>query len=381
MFLQSILEIASIIIIVYAMALLQSHFFAFFSGRNLEYECHFSTDEAFEGEQIYIIETVTNRKKLPVLWLKAELDTSKWLDFAESESVVTHNTRFVTSNFILKGGQRITRKWPVYCTKRGSYSIENVALVWSDILGMKSNSLHINVNANLIVYPSIMDLQKIGLSRKTLMGDITANRWINEDPFITSGVRSYSEFDPLNRIHWLSTAKTGKLMSRKNEFTSDKKLFIILNMQSTPDDIEEVLDKEIAEFNIKIAASLIDEAFSKSIPVQLAVNGVIDRNDNLRGIVSNDGMDRQHSKSLLYYLAQLELKVFERFLTFLESLNIQNDSHALLITPYINDSLLASAMSLSSKGINTSVIIGGYCDSKYLNAGIDIYCIDPSQKI
>ena len=55
----------------------------------LSYRCHFSETERTEGESLQFVETVTNDKTLPVPWLKAELTTSRWLDFPEANSAVT----------------------------------------------------------------------------------------------------------------------------------------------------------------------------------------------------------------------------------------------------------------------------------------------------
>ena len=53
----------------------------------LSYRCHFSETERTEGESLQFVETVTNDKTLPVPWLKAELTTSRWLDFPEANSL------------------------------------------------------------------------------------------------------------------------------------------------------------------------------------------------------------------------------------------------------------------------------------------------------
>jgi hypothetical protein len=65
----------------------------------LSYRCHFSETERTEGESLQFVETVTNDKTLPVPWLKAELTTSRWLDFPEANSAVTGENRFVSSFF------------------------------------------------------------------------------------------------------------------------------------------------------------------------------------------------------------------------------------------------------------------------------------------
>ena len=50
-----------------------------------------------------------------------------------------------------------------------------------------------------------------------------------EDPTRIAGVRAYQEGDPLNRIHWRATARTGKLHSKLYEASTVAGLTIVLD--------------------------------------------------------------------------------------------------------------------------------------------------------
>lgn len=76
--------------------------------RNFRYRCSFDRQEVFEGEQIQMVETVMNGKALPIPYLRADIVTSRFLEFADTESSLTDETRFVPSFFMLKGYQKIT---------------------------------------------------------------------------------------------------------------------------------------------------------------------------------------------------------------------------------------------------------------------------------
>ncbi len=108
----------------------------------LSYYCHFSETERTEGESLQFVETVTNDKTLPVPWLKAELTTSRWLDFPEANSAVTGENRFVSSFFSVRSRSRVSRVWEITCEKRGVYEMEHIVLVTSDLLGVVRLSLH-----------------------------------------------------------------------------------------------------------------------------------------------------------------------------------------------------------------------------------------------
>ena len=83
------------------------------------YECRFSTNEVFEGDDIEIIEAVTNPSILPISSLKSEISTSKYLDFAGNTSTLNDKTRSLASLFSIPGKKRITRAWKAKCLKRG----------------------------------------------------------------------------------------------------------------------------------------------------------------------------------------------------------------------------------------------------------------------
>ena len=96
------MEFLAIVLILLAVIAAEKYVYQKYAFSRLEYHCRFSAAEVFEGDEITLIEEVSNNKLLPLPWLKAELTTSKWLDFAGSQSLVTEETRFVPSFFLLK---------------------------------------------------------------------------------------------------------------------------------------------------------------------------------------------------------------------------------------------------------------------------------------
>ena len=91
--------------------------------KGLSYRCRFSETECTEGDSLQFVETVSNEKGMPVPWLKAELTTSCWLDFPETNSSQTGENRFVTSFFSVRGHAKVSRVWNITCEKRGAYEL------------------------------------------------------------------------------------------------------------------------------------------------------------------------------------------------------------------------------------------------------------------
>ena len=179
----------------------------------LSYYCHFSETERTEGESLQFVETVTNDKTLPVPWLKAELTTSRWLDFPEANSAVTGENRFVSSFFSVRSRSRVSRVWEITCEKRGVYEMEHIVLVTSDLLGIVRLSLHAaDHGGKLTVLPK--RLTEAGLLLPKLLrqqyGEQAVRYSLLTDPCLSAGVREYVTGDPIHRMHWKASAQDRK---------------------------------------------------------------------------------------------------------------------------------------------------------------------------
>ena len=80
-------------LLVLAVVFAQAVLFKRSAFKKLDYKCEFSVNEASEGDEIYLVETVYNKKLIPVPWLKAEINSSRWLEFAETRSIVAQENR------------------------------------------------------------------------------------------------------------------------------------------------------------------------------------------------------------------------------------------------------------------------------------------------
>jgi len=325
--------------------------------RRLEYRCEFSVKEAHEGDSIYLVETVYNGKLLPVPWLKVDIHSSRWLDFAGTCSAISQDSRRVTSSFILKSYQQTTRRWKLQCLKRGVFNTENVTLVSGDLLNFSVVSIPVAVNASLMVYPEIIDLDEMFVPVSLLQSDRTVNRWIIDDPFIIAGARDYAPGDPLNRVHWPLTARTGKLMVKKNEFTSQRSLTVLLNMQSQLYEYSDTINKRMAELGIKVAATLFDRALRDGTPVRFGTNGCI-LPEAKRAIFTEEAADKDHISELFKILARLLMKNVKDFEGLLDdALASLENTEVVMVTAYLSKRICEQADTLADAGNTVSIIL------------------------
>jgi uncharacterized protein (DUF58 family) len=174
---------------------------------------------------------------------------------------------------------------------------------------------------------------------RQLQGDTIVKRWINEDPFIVSGAREYNPGDPMNRIHWSASARQGQLMVRKNDFTAQNGLTVLLNIQSIETEYFDAVRKELIELGIKAAASIFDISLSEGTPVKFATNGsTIDGKSQM--IVTSEASGREHVAELMKILAKLELKCIKDFEDFVEGIISKlRDTDIILITAYLTEKI------------------------------------------
>ncbi len=344
--------------IIFAVCLwLQMFLFCRYAFYKLDYKCEFSVKEAHEGDNIYLVETVYNSKLLPVPWLKVDIHTSRWLGFAGTCSVIAQDSRRVTSSFILKSYQKTTRKWKLKCLKRGVFTTENVTLVSGDLLNYQVVSMPAAVNACLMVYPEIVDLDEVFIPINLMQSDKTVRRWIIDDPFMVAGARDYTPGDPLNRIHWPASARCGRLMVRKNDFTSRQSLTVLLNMQSQLYEYADTINKQIAELGIKVTGTLFDGALREGTQVRFGTNGCTTSGAK-QAIFTGEAADKDHITELFKILARLLMKNVKDFENFLDDIMPEMENQEIIIiSAYLSQRMCEQADQLALVGNTVSILL------------------------
>ena len=338
---------------------LQNNLYRRHTFRNMRYRCYFSTDEAYEGDEIELVEELTNAKLLPIPWMKTDFTTSRWLDFAGTRSVVTDDSRFVASFFMLRSYHKVQRRWKVRCTRRGVFEIGRVSLVASDLLGNHVASKAVESGARITVLPDPLQLEDINYSPTRATGDVLVRRSLISDPFYIVGAREYMEGDPMNRIDWLATARTRQLMVHKNAFTASPSTAVLLNMQSREFERGKPIDAANIEDCIHVCAGLFYASLHDNIPVELLANSAAEEGTVSTGLSYGVG----HVANLLRTLAALPPESsgdFSRWLA--EEGPSVKATDVIIVSSYLNEGMLAYAE--GRPGVKFIII--GYADPKIL---------------
>lgn len=350
------MEFIAIALIIVVLLKAQNSIYRKNAFKNLEYKCYFSKPTAYEGEEVEFVEEVINRKWLPLPFFKSEISVSKWLDFAYSESTLAEDTRFVPSFFSVKSYQKTRRVWKVKLKKRGVFKINQVVLVSSDLLGFSSISAPGEKGAEITVYPTPLEIDLDGLNSNFLFGDILTRRNLISDPFFNKGVKEYTYKEPLSDINWLATAQTGEIMVYDKDFTTDKNVSVIFNMQSTPTEGGSVQNKPLIEKGIKLLAKIFKTLEQNGIPFRFFTNSSID--DSKYAVETEEFYGTAFYETTLKILARLNLSKTDYFTPFLENISKKiTSTDVIIISAFINKEITDFADNLIKNGKNVKFII------------------------
>ncbi len=170
------------------------------------------------GESTEVAVTLTNTGGLPILWVLVE------------DLIPDLATRQKPARLSVKGkrvqvaslGARKTKivRYSVTFLMRGYYPLGPTLLETGDVFGLHRRHRVIGKPVYVMVYPKVVPLPKYNFASERPIGEVRLQNRLFEDPTRTAGVREYQVGDPLQRVHWKVTARTGVLHCRVYEPTS-----------------------------------------------------------------------------------------------------------------------------------------------------------------
>jgi uncharacterized protein (DUF58 family) len=274
------------------------------------YERHFSKAIAFEGEQIEMVERIANRKLLPIPWLRLESFLSRDLVFGKQANLDIYSGELYQNHlslFSLRPYRQIVRRHEVLCRRRGHYHLTSVTMTAGDPLGLFRTSRQFPLSVELLVYPGVLPLDQIPLPFHGLLGELLVRRWIADDPFLVSGVRDYQPGDSLRTVNWKASARSGSLQVHRRDQTTDLRLVICLNVETSGAMWGVTTDPERIELGIRYAATIAGMAIRKGVPTGIMSNGRIDPEIAAPLVLPMRGGAVQY-EAILTALAKLHLK-------------------------------------------------------------------------
>ena len=305
---------------------------------------------------------VKNQSLLPKLWIEVRDDST----------LPGHRVSRVISPL----GSRKTFAWTIQtrCLTRGRFRLGPLTLASGDPFGLfhRTRELTDPRTSTLIVYPPTVELPGFAPLLGVLPGGDTMRR---RTPYVTtnvSGVRDYAPGDSFNRIHWPSTARTGRLISKEFELDPTADVWIFVDLEHAAQSelpwadrpswteprlpwektAEFILPPSTVEYGVAIAASLTKHFIEQDRGV-----GLIGYSKQ-RHVLPADRGERQLSKileTLAVITAEGRIPIAEILTA--EGAHLSRNTTVIVVTPTEQDYWVAASRELSRRGINVIAIL------------------------
>lgn len=150
------------------------------------------------------------RRRIPWLLVEESLPTEALIQVPPRLRVSGSRMGMTT----LRAGKKLSIKYEVEFLMRGYYQIGPMLVETGDLFGLHRRFQLATEPAFVLVHPKVVALEGYDLASRRPMGEVRLTHRFFEDPTRIHGVRSYQRGDPMNRIHWRATARTGEWQSK-----------------------------------------------------------------------------------------------------------------------------------------------------------------------
>ena len=170
-------------------------------------------------------------------------------------------------------GPRSAAEWRPEGTalRRGAYEMGPVVARSTDPFGLFRRERTFPCPGSVVVYPRAHELPGFSLPAADLSGGVSLRRRTPDLTPHASTVREYAPGDGLGRVHWNSTARLGRLMSKEFDEGRAAEVWVAVDLHR---DVQagagELSTDECA---VGVAASLAAHFIASSVPVGLVAYG------------------------------------------------------------------------------------------------------------
>lgn len=317
-----------------------SYFFSWWSIRKVKAEVHILTSNPQVGH--YLEETVTawNTDWMPKLLMEIHHKTAL---------PSHHNRRLIN----LLPRQSFSWNYRNLCQRRGLYGVGDLELTGGDPLGLFSRKLQAGGSQQVLVNPATIALPDFILPWGKESGEGYEKRRFQFANQVVSGIREYAFGDSFSHIHWPTTARLSKFMSKvfdKEPSGPAGDIWIAVDLNESSQAGEGT--ESTAEYGITIAASLV----KKYLDVNHNI-GLISWGGKPEVIIPQRGTS--HLKQLMEILALADIKGDSPLVEVIKSLegHLTHQTILILITPAKHEEIMDLISMAAAKKVNIVIIL------------------------
>ena len=255
--------IITAIVIIFGMIFLQRLIYRFFAFKNFKVSYSFSQTEVNEGDIFYVTEMIENKKYLPLPAVSTILETGAGLAFTDGDAKIVEQKN-VFCFYTVGPYKKITRTWRIKAVHRGRFNIDSITIHLRDLFGLLRLSKDFLCDTDVLVLPAGYPTNNRAAAVNFTGGERAVKQGYYTNPFETPKILPYTYAEPLNKINWKASAKSGALMINAEQPAISEKILVVLDTS----------EKHHLEKNIKICATL-EKVLSEENEITFVSNGFL----------------------------------------------------------------------------------------------------------
>ena len=269
-----------VIVIIVLLLFLAEEWWNRHASRFLEYDAELSTSRAEIDEPFELISSLKNTKALPILFAKVILKTPGKLAICEEQDAKNLHVRQSAldgqagqldySTFMMPREELLMRI-KVSLGARGRYLFTSATVVTGDLVGLSSRQEVKEMFREIVILPKSVEAPLANAALGSYLGQQSVNRYLYPDPVLIRGFNEYTGREPMRSISWSRSLRSGELMVKDYDFTSDLTATILLNLEL----LVPQKDNSILEEAISYARFCLEFLEDRKIQYDLLTNGLI----------------------------------------------------------------------------------------------------------
>ena len=233
-----------------------------------------SERRAFIGEEIAVDIELTNKKALPLPWYEWRLALGEALPVTGEAlgAAAVPGLKWLHRRGSLGWYQQHKWHFTLVPSERGHHAFGPATIKSADLLGAFPRTIEDGLRQNITVFPRVFPMADMGLPSERPFGERKGGNRVFEDPLRIAGLREFRPGDPLRRIDWKATARSGELRSRVYEPSATQQIYLLVNIDTMEHSWEGYLKDELERI-VSVTASLAAWAAGSRYAVGLLANG------------------------------------------------------------------------------------------------------------
>ena len=178
-----------------------------------------------------------------------------WVEVEDKTTLPDVHFREVTNFGLMVTFKRVNMEAAL--TQRGEYDLGPLVIRATDPFNLFPRDIEFEGIDKVLVYPRVLPIPDVASSRVLLADGHSRRQRMHVLSTDVSSVRQYADGDPIGRIHWLTTARTGELMVKQFDQGSAGEMWVIFDQHI---DTQAGSGKDSTdEYGATIAASVVDK--------------------------------------------------------------------------------------------------------------------------